>query len=31
MNATPINAAAELEPRTDTGNAPLVLLIHPAR
>jgi hypothetical protein len=30
VNATPVNAAAELEPRTDTGNGPLVLLIHPA-
>jgi len=23
VNATPVNAAAELEPRTDTGNGPL--------
>jgi hypothetical protein len=30
VNATPASAAAELEPRTDTGNGPLVLLIHPA-
>jgi hypothetical protein len=30
VNATPVNAAAELEPRTDTGNGPFVMLIHPA-
>jgi hypothetical protein len=30
VNTTPVNAAAELEPRTDTGNSPFVLLIHPA-
>jgi hypothetical protein len=30
MNATPINAAAELEPRTDTGNGPSSCLSTPS-